>query len=647
MAHCAHCGQHISDSASFCANCGKPVGNTQAGTQRSTVYDGVLHKCPNCGEILPSFTAICPLCGYEVNSAQTSSSLKEFTNLINEADIAIDNSSAAKKKGWKSWSIPKKFGWIILNLYTLWIPLALYYLLPLLGIGGLIALTPAEKKKARIITDYPFPNDRESILEALLYIKAQMVPLTLGGIDRKTYRWLRIWKNKATQLYDRAELMFKGDSIAHNAYTEILASEKKVKRKLIGKVVVAAVLVCAFAGFMFSRTGSGHAKQSLNTPFEWPASGIALQIPEPPSTTGKITFNDDKNFGVKIGGIDQQQYEKYIEACKDMGFTIESEKDSISFNAFNAEGYHITLIHANSDSDLTIQVEAPELMSNIQWPDSSIVNRLPTPESFYGKICWEANYGFAVYIGNTTVEEFREYTEACYNSGFFINYKRGDTYFWADDTDGYHLNVKYCGNRVIFIRIDAPEEVTFADVTQEPQISSTVGDQVDGVNAPSQDTSPLRVKNFVFALPTYWEEEGSKIEYLQYYAEKGSSVVMLGIGYHKETDDDYDVSFDGLYADNENMEKAVASPFEKSDVVSSEVFESQYGVKGILYHFVCQQSVDWLKSIDASGYCFCFPSERDRRWFYVYFLETSNVPGNTYTDDYMALISSIMEQDSI
>ena len=59
----------------------------------------------------------------------------------------------------------------------------------------------------------------------------------------------------------------------------------------------------------------------------------------------------------------------------------------------------------------------------------------------------------------------------------------------------------------------------------------------------------LKVKNFIFDIPDYWEEEGSKNEYLQYYAEKGEKLVMLSIAYPVETDDDYDVSFDGLYQD--------------------------------------------------------------------------------------------------
>lgn len=151
------------------------------------------------------------------------------------------------------------------------------------------------------------------------------------------------------------------------------------------------------------------------------------------------------------------------------------------------------------------------------------------------------------------------------------------------------------------------------------------------------------VENFSFDIPEYWDEEGSKTDYCQYYAEKGDSCVMLSIGYPRESDDDYDVTFEALYADNENMVDAVAAMFTDGKVVDHEVFESDHGVKGILYQFSCNQKIDWLTSVDAEGYCFCFPSEDDRRWFFVYYIETDNATENYYKEDYMELIASIKE----
>lgn len=163
-------------------------------------------------------------------------------------------------------------------------------------------------------------------------------------------------------------------------------------------------------------------------------------------------------------------------------------------------------------------------------------------------------------------------------------------------------------------------------------------------NDAATPTTAINVKNFTFNLPDYWDEEGSKNEYLQYYAEKGDKVVMLSIAYPEESDDNYDVSFKGLEADNDNMVKAVAGMFTDGDVVDHEVFESDHGVKGMLYRFTYKQKIDWNTKVDGSGYCFCFPSESDRRWFYVVLLHTNNVSSNDYKDDYMSMLADIKEK---
>ena len=168
--------------------------------------------------------------------------------------------------------------------------------------------------------------------------------------------------------------------------------------------------------------------------------------------------------------------------------------------------------------------------------------------------------------------------------------------------------------------------------------------QNESISIDDCDTTTLTVKNFLFNIPSYYSEEGSKNEYLQYYAEKGDKVVMMAIAYPEETDDDYDVSFEGLEADNDNMIDVIASMTDDGDVVSSEEFVSDYGIKGILYHYTCRQKISIFKSIDASGYWFCFPSEDDRRWFHVMYIQTSNTESSEYKDDYTALLASIREK---
>lgn len=457
MWRCSRCGYKMADDVSVCLNCGSQMNDDNVSSKRVQEYAGKIIKCPSCGEELSSFTAICPACGHEINSAEVPSAIKEFTDKINQCDMAIASSPLEPKKGWKSWGRWKKIGWVLLNIYTLCIPLVIYLLFPLLGVGRTSMLTPDEKIKAQFITNYPFPNDREHILEALLYIKAQINTLASGKIDRNTFRWIKIWKGTASQLHEKAEIMFKGDNIANGAYSSILADEQKVKKTLLARVIIAVIIVVLFAGIMLIRSGRGKSIIEETATFEWPSNSIAMQVPKPPSDKGKITFNDDEMFWLEVYGINESQYESYIAECKNRGFSIEGEKDSISYQAYNEEGYFVQLLYLSSREELSIHVEAPQPMSEVQWPKSDIAKRLPVPKSSYGNIYWEADYGFVIYLGNTSKKDFWAYADACYDAGFTVDYEKGDTYFRADDSEGYHVNVEYRGNDVMFIRLDDPD----------------------------------------------------------------------------------------------------------------------------------------------------------------------------------------------
>ena len=131
MAFCANCGNPLNGNELFCSACGTPqkipkVNNHQYSEQRKNVYVGNVRECPSCGAELSSFTAICPQCGHELNSVQVPESIKDFSIQLNYIDIEIANSPIMKS--WKNWSGGAKFGWVVLNIFTLCIPLLIYLL---------------------------------------------------------------------------------------------------------------------------------------------------------------------------------------------------------------------------------------------------------------------------------------------------------------------------------------------------------------------------------------------------------------------------------------------------------------------------------------------------------------------------------------
>lgn len=196
MAYCKKCGNELETNSDFCTECGTKV--IEKNTTRKAVYDGKIHKCPNCGEVLKSFVSICPACGFELNEKKVAEALKKFIDEVNNCENMIANNSNIHN-GWSLWSGSKRFWWIILNICFLCIPLVIYLTLPLVKIKFTPKLTKEEKQMESLVENFPFPNDRESIIAALIFVKEKTDFISKESINRKNAYWLRLWCSKAEQ----------------------------------------------------------------------------------------------------------------------------------------------------------------------------------------------------------------------------------------------------------------------------------------------------------------------------------------------------------------------------------------------------------------------------------------------------------------
>ena len=218
---------------------------------------------------------------------------------------------------------------------------------------------------------------------------------------------------------------------------------------------------------------------------EWPTGKLGRLIPQIEGAKGEVHYENLDSLYITVDDISENQYLDYIDDCKSKGFSIDITEDSDSYIAFNKDGYKIDL--DRTSSGLWINVYAPKAMDEIDWPDSKIAKLLPQPESNYGKIEWESESGFVIYVGKTTKAEYKNYVNDVKSAGFDIDYRKGDDYYNADNEDGYSVSLRYEGFNTIFIRIDKPDDKD--SNSNNNSSSDTTIDDNDNTNSGETDNN--------------------------------------------------------------------------------------------------------------------------------------------------------------
>ena len=325
MQYCTKCGKELHADAHFCASCGTAVeGSTNTGEKRIQTFVGEIRKCVHCGCVLDGFTAICPSCGFEVTSKHVSKAIIDFTNRLHAIGEAIAEEESNTKAFWTSWGIGKKIGYVILNINTLCIPLLLHIVFDFLRSFRTKNLTVNEKIKKDLIENFVVPNNKEDIMEFLLFAKAQR-DKEHSLFDMKAHFWIGVWNNKCEQIIEKASALFASDIsfISFLNEQKLLAQTIKKKRakNALGMAAIVIVGIVGLPSFFVIRD-----KISLNRiPQEKILSPSSISITGDLAdyyrTTGdsKLLF-DKKKFTVTMV--------TEVEAIKDIQPEIDTQIDA-------------------------------------------------------------------------------------------------------------------------------------------------------------------------------------------------------------------------------------------------------------------------------------------------------------------------------
>ena len=237
-------------------------------------------------------------------------------------------------------------------------------------------------------------------------------------------------------------------------------------------------------------------------------SDIALNkvIPQPKSLDGTVIINTDKRLNISIHKVKKEDYEDYVEKCKQKGFTVDTKKNTNYYEAYNQNGYKLRLYYYEYIEDCNISLDNSMEMKENAWVETPLSKLVPRPNSKVGKVIENTEKYYKYYAWETRKEEFSTYASSVLNSGFSTNYKQTDDYFYGENVDGYKVDVRYDGDKIIEVKITAPDKKQEENKTEKPATTEKPkSDETPKKNTSSNGIRP-KVKSALDSYEKYFDE---------------------------------------------------------------------------------------------------------------------------------------------
>ena len=96
-----------------------------------------------------------------------------------------------------------------------------------------------------------------------------------------------------------------------------------------------------------------------------------------------------------------------------------------------------------------------------------------------------------------------------------VDYNKGDTYYYANDAEGWHLSLQYEGNRTMSVSIDAPKQ-------QEGENASSNSSEPDR-SSEAEGNANVLDPDFKAAMDSYEAFMDEYVAFMKKYAESDGS----------------------------------------------------------------------------------------------------------------------------
>lgn len=273
--------------------------------------------------------------------------------------------------------------------------------------------------------------------------------------------------------------------------------KEKFKDLKIILAIVAFVLIVPILGNIGSKNNE---YENIN----WNSIVMKNVLPKPNANKGRIYSNSEESLSMYIDNSSIDDFNKYLEECKKKGFNLESKTNNDSYDAFNKNGYKLRIYYSEYSKSYDITLDAPKKMTKNVWPNSTLSNMLPKPDSIDGLVQNDSANNFTYYAGNTTIEQFKLYVEKVKAAGFIIDYSNVENTYSAKNQNAYKVSVAYEGANTMKIELSKPSE-TSSNQNSITKPSETNSNQ-NSITKPTNDSLKPDFKKAMDSYEAFMDE---------------------------------------------------------------------------------------------------------------------------------------------
>lgn len=229
-----------------------------------------------------------------------------------------------------------------------------------------------------------------------------------------------------------------------------------------------------------------------------------------------IERDNDSLLAIIAVDASQEQFDSYVNDCKNFGFTYTPSQDDSFYSAYSSDNSELVIRYSTDTQHLEICLYAPNECGTLDVPEN-VRDYLPVlpSETGYEEINWDNAYEFV--LNNVTQSAFESFVDACNSQFDYDMHSNNSTYFYSSNKESaINLTLEFCGVDLMKIHF-RPTEGNIADLPSLAPSGASLSDDESDTLTP--DDSSVESSSI---------DESSSIENSVFYSTNNFDSAKLG-----------------------------------------------------------------------------------------------------------------------